>query len=84
MIKSKLLPLLAIPLVLGQNVTETGALPSFSPTPASTSVPSASSSPEESVPGQDNYPVVQAWCEDGSNATYCPGPVSPHNQRGLG
>jgi len=76
MIKLKVVSLLvSATLGLGQNVTETGTLPSFSATPASTSVPSASSSPEELVPGQDNYPVVQAWCQDGMNATYCPGPV---------
>lgn len=76
-IVTKLIPLLLATVVVGQNVTETGALPSFSPTPASTSIPEASSSPDEPVPGQGMYPAVQAWCEDGQNATYCPGVVSP-------
>jgi alpha,alpha-trehalase len=75
-ILTNLLPLLLATLVAGQNVTETGALPSFSPTPASTSVPEPSSSPDEPVPGQGMYPAVQAWCEEGQNATYCPGVVS--------
>lgn len=75
-IVTKLLPFLLATVVVGQNVTETGALPSFSPTPASTSIPETSSSPDESVPGQGMYPAVQAWCEDGQNATYCPGVVS--------
>lgn len=63
---------------VAQNVTETGQSPSFSPTPVSTSVPEASGSPDEPVPGQGSYPPVQAWCQGGDNATYCPGPVSLH------
>jgi alpha,alpha-trehalase len=74
-----LLPLLALlgalAPVQGQNVTQTGLTPSFSPTPASTSVPEASGSPDEPVPGQGMYPAIQAWCENGQNASYCPSPV---------
>jgi alpha,alpha-trehalase len=82
MILTKLVPLLAASLfVVGQNVTETGALPSFSPTPVSTSVPSASSSPDTPVPGQGDVPEVQIWCEDGQNATYCPGLVRPSSPK---
>lgn len=63
---------------LAQNVTETAASTSFSPSPVETSVPEASGSPDEPVPGQGEYPAVQSWCEGGDNATYCPGPVRPN------
>jgi hypothetical protein len=71
-----LLTVLAAGVVQAQNVTQTGQVPSFSPTPASTSVPEASGSPDEPVPGQGMYPAVQSWCENGQNASYCPGLVS--------
>lgn len=79
MVRSLLPLLLALGagLVQGQNVTQTGLTPSFSPTPASTSVPEASGSPDVPVPGQGMYPAVQAWCENGQNASYCPSPVCP-------
>ena len=48
---------------------------SSSSTPVETSVPEASGSPDVTVPGQGMYPAVQAWCEGGNNASYCPGPV---------
>jgi hypothetical protein len=45
-------------LVKGQNVTTTGAQ-SFSPTPVSTAVASATASPGTPVPGQGSYPALQ-------------------------
>lgn len=72
---ASILALGTAPYAQAQNVTETGVSPSFAPSPVETSVPEASGSPDEPVPGQGEYPAVQSWCEGGDNATYCPGPV---------
>ncbi|KAI9637637.1 Six-hairpin glycosidase-like protein [Dioszegia hungarica] len=66
--------LVLLPLVLGQNNTQASSA-SFSPTPVTTAVPSATASLNQTVPGQGVYPPLQPWCNAGGNDTFCPGVI---------
>ncbi|KGB76251.2 alpha,alpha-trehalase [Cryptococcus deuterogattii R265] len=64
--------LFLLSLTAAQNITQTTSF-SFSPTPVSTSVPSPTAPLDSIVPGQGNYPPVQALCAGGANVPFCPG-----------
>ncbi|WWC71393.1 uncharacterized protein I206_105348 [Kwoniella pini CBS 10737] len=64
--------LLSLNQAQAQNITQTSSI-SFSATPISTTVPSATVALDTPVPGQGDYPPIQYLCENGSNTTYCAG-----------
>ncbi|WRT68588.1 uncharacterized protein IL334_005566 [Kwoniella shivajii] len=58
--------------VESQNITQTSAI-SFSATPVTTAIPSATVPLDTPVVGQGDYPPEQYLCDQGKNTTYCAG-----------